>query len=888
MKKTLPSTRPIIAALSSIRTRYSLVTALSLLFLLAAFYIGGRIVLVHMMHDAGAKVKEIGLDVRRLAMKDVSGLYNHAAIVGSDYSLALNLGTPPALESLLGGDKLFTTLAMRFNEKGEFQDGRAIISRSGVQTIYKEDIAVYENLIPGWLEDANSTNIVSSMGVIHILNTGSYVAVTKYQGGGESGYLVLGTPFDSHVFANHINDVLSGMNVRVTTRNHKIPLEPPKASKKGIIAPMLSEALNFYSGGFWDINSGIFEATFTVRDIAGNPMAMLAISLPSTFASVTSVAISRLTLFVTIAGIIIILPIFWVQSHLLLNPLTKMTENVRKIGVDCDATDCPRITWEGRDEFAVLARSVNEMLETISRRNIATALAETRLKSIITCLPDTLAVFDKNGNIVSFPKPPARHSSIPGSFVLNTAIPGFMEGAQIDWSIYGREAETLFRSELKKVFSGGIGSTLRLSAHLAHGAAPANVFEVRFTKMDDHFVLALLRDVTIEANEIAMREENDRRKLIVAKQESMALMAAGIAHDINNILSVILNTAEITLPEIQDPLAQETLHTFRSAIKRGSMMARELMTYAGEVRITLYPCDPAKLLKEALELSRNLIPQNISVEYRAEEDLPAVDADPNQIWKIFLNLIKNASEAMKERLGTLTVAVSNYEMTAERAKGFHSSTILRDGRGLLFTIADTGPGISEDLQKRIFDPYVTTKEGGRGLGLATVGTLVEAHRGGVELVSSPGHGTAFHIYLPASDKPLPVEEVPKKPERAPSSAAKDILLVDDDQGILKTTSILLKASGYNPITASSAKAAIDEFRLRTATLRCVLLDAHIEKVDTIRLIATFRATDDTIPVIVSSGSSPEQMETFFESQPYDAFLAKPYTLTELKDAVDRV
>ena len=866
----------------SIRTRYSLVTAILLLTLLGVFYIGGRIVLVHLMRDAEAQVKDLGFDVRRQTMRDAGVVHGCAVATAATYAAKLAEGERLEIGEFLGGEAPVVTIILRFDGAGNFIEGRNLVLRGGSKPVLREDLYAYEKTLPQWMARAGERekSISASVGLLRVLGRSDYVSVAKYDGGGESGYIVVGTPFDSQIFAAHINDALSGMSIRVTDRHRELPLPPPSSKPSAWphgIAPMLSEALNFYSGGFWDVDAGIFEAVFTVRDIVGNPVSMLAISLPNSFASVTSLAIRRLTLFITIAGIVIILPIFWVQGRLLLNPLTEMTEKVRSIGCKHEMTDCPRLDWHGKDEFALLAMSVNSMLETISRRSIAVAHAEARQKAIITCVPDVLAVFDRNALLISYPKPPAEYAPIPG----------FAEGAAIDWRSYGVDDEDRFRKVLADVFATGAGNALRLRSYLPDGS-PSGIFEVRVSKMDDHFALAMIRDVTAEVIEREVLAESEKRATIVKKQESMSLLAAGIAHDINNILSVILNTTEISLAEISAPAVKETLATVRGAVRRGSAMAKELMTYAGEARIVLTRSDPAALMAEAERIARSLVGPKVSVSCDFPQGLPAVDADPNQFWKVFLNLIKNAAESMRDRTGELRVTTRAFEMTADAAKCFHSVSPVKPGRGVLFTVGDTGPGIPPELISRIFDPYVSTKEGGRGLGLATVSSIVEAHSGGISVESAPGHGTVFKVFLPESRQPAAPKGKVASAGNAGIEADDDIsgntevLVVDDDAGILKTTGIILGAIGYKAITASTSVDAIAEFRRHATTLRCVILDAHVEKVDTLRLLASFRATNPKIPVVISSGSSREQISEMFATQPFDGFLAKPYTLAELK------
>lgn len=225
-------------------------------------------------------------------------------------------------------------------------------------------------------------------------------------------------------------------------------------------------------------------------------------------------------------------------------------------------------------------------------------------------------------------------------------------------------------------------------------------------------------------------------------------------------------------------------------------------------------------------------------------------------------------------------------MTREEAASFVSEHALNAGPGVMFRISDDGPGIPPHILGRIFDPYVSSKSLGRGLGLATVRTIVEAHGGGIRVRSRIDAGTTFEIFLPASTLPEAAPAAPRAQGAAEGAAelSGDVLVVDNDKAILKTTSILLKALKLSPRTACDRHEALAVLRRHATRLRAIVLDAHLGGIDTVRLMRAFRIGAPHVPVIVASGSSEEEIRDMFGESPYDAFLAKPYTLEELKRA----
>ncbi len=187
----------------------------------------------------------------------------------------------------------------------------------------------------------------------------------------------------------------------------------------------------------------------------------------------------------------------------------------------------------------------------------------------------------------------------------------------------------------------------------------------------------------------------------------------------NNVLSVVLNAAE---GAAADPTADTApaLGTIRDAVRRGSSMMHELMTFAGESRMTLMRANPKMVLEDARQLVSRVVGDRVAVAFDVRGDVPDVDVDLNQFWKVFFNIVKNAGEAMGGNAGHVTLAVVPFRMTKEAASAFISEHPLPEGDGVLFRITDDGPGIPERIRSRIFDPYVSSKSLGRGLGLTTV------------------------------------------------------------------------------------------------------------------------------------------------------------------------
>ena len=662
-----------------------------------------------------------------------------------------------------------------------------------------------------------------------------------------------------------------GLDVRRSLEAGRSPLDEKLVRSE---PSFFDVAADFYSGGFWNADKEPVVIELPVKVEDGRVVETRKVSIAKLFSDVARSAIWRLLFAVAIVGIAFVLPIFWFQSRILLNPLTKMTEEIADLGRRTADTDCPRLDWSGKDEFAQLAVSVNRMVETIAAKTVSLANSEASHQALIDGVPDGLVVFDTAGRLVSITKEP--EGVCP--------LSGFFRGEGPSPAVFGAEPVREFTETVAKVVSEGIVGKVRLKVQRPLGvprSVPTRHFEVRLTRLGERFVLAIIRDVTSEVAEHKLRLAAEQRSLDASKRESLTGLAAGIAHDMNNILSIVLNAAEA---EEADPSGDstKTLETIRDAIRRGSGMMRELMTFAGENRMQLQRATPKLVMDDARQLVAGLLKRNIELAVCTDEGAPDVDVDTNQIWKIFFNIVKNAAEAIGTRPGRIEMSASPFRMTASEAVNFLSEGVIPEGEGVLFRVRDDGPGIEPELLGRLFDPYVSTKAVGRGLGLATVRTIVEAHGGGLRVKSVLDRGTDFEIFLPASRLAASVAPAASASAASGGQSGGDILIVDDDDSILKTTAILLKAMGYRTHLARNRREALAVVRRYPQGLKLIVLDARLGGIDTVRLLDAFRIGAPKVPVAVSSGSAADEIAKMFRSHPYDAFLAKPYTLAELK------
>jgi len=253
-------------------------------------------------------------------------------------------------------------------------------------------------------------------------------------------------------------------------------------------------------------------------------------------------------------------------------------------------------------------------------------------------------------------------------------------------------------------------------------------------------------NVALEHLQQAQEEALARQKL-----ESMGLMAGGIAHDFNNLLGSILGSVDLMASEPgDDALRESELGRIKATAIRGAELVHELMIYAGHENPAFEQVDLPALIKEMLHLLRVAIPSRLALKIDLERGLPAIRANPTQLRQVLVNLISNASDAMGGRDGDIHVSTQLI-----RRNGAANGANLPEGDYLRLRVSDMGCGMTRALQAKIFDPFFSTKEAGRGLGLAVVQGIIRTHGGGTKVTSRPGKGTTVEILLPCASTWVP-------------------------------------------------------------------------------------------------------------------------------------
>jgi len=419
---------------------------------------------------------------------------------------------------------------------------------------------------------------------------------------------------------------------------------------------------------------------------------------------------------------------------------------------------------------------------------------------------------------------------------------------------------------------------LQLSLTTSFGQKAA--FETHLVPLRHGGVLVLANDIAERLRHEQEKRTLEQQLLQSQKMEAIGQLAGGMAHDFNNMLTVILANANLALTTLDEAAPQhEELNEIAQAAQRARDLTLKLLTFARRERLSVKDIRAGALLDALTKILERTLDKGICLR-RTGDSEATVRGDENQLLQALVNICNNAADAMPAG-GTLSIGCEQ-----RREQGTCGTCGERfDGRFCVLRISDTGVGMPDKVRKRAIEPFYTTKGAGHGtgLGLSVTHGIIRGHGGHLDIRSEPGEGTTVRLMLPG------VQAAPPDPSNsalAPSyRGSETILVVDDEPAVLRVTGRVLARMGYDPILTRSGSQALELFRRRHAEIALVVLDMLMPEMSGAEVYRQLRAIDPEVKVVLSSGYSEDGQATELLQAGVNAFVQKPFSLRALGRAI---
>ena len=577
----------------------------------------------------------------------------------------------------------------------------------------------------------------------------------------------------------------------------------------------------------------------------------------------------KIAQFFLIYAALLSLLIFFLQFMInkkLSSPVSDIVESISAYGVDGSDGGIPRNKALGTQELVYIIDSINNMIAEVRRSNKTLYESEERLKIILDSIQagillidaETHTIIDANHAAVKILD--ASKEKIIGSVCYqyicpasNGTCPITDLGQNIDSSEYvfpkenGREV-----SILKTVIPIFLESKDCLLCSFV------DISEKK--KLEDHLRQAY-------------------------KMEAIGTLSGGIAHDFNNVLSIILGNAELAIDDIPEwSPARFNLKEIRAASMRAKDVVRQLLNFSRKANEELKPTKIIPVVKDALRFLRATIPTSIEIRQNIRDASDTVLADSTQIHQVILNLGTNAFHAMEETGGILEIGIKNVVFDQVAATPYSD---LIPGKYVQLTVSDTGQGIAPEIRERIFDPYFTTKEIGKGtgMGLSVVLGIVKGHGGAISIDSEPGKGTGIRIFLPMVEREAVTEFVA---EEKLSTGNENILFVDDEESLADLGRMRLEKMGYRVTARTRPAEALELFSFNPDQFDLVITDMTMPQMTGDRLAKEILKIRPDMPIIICTGYHEKITEKKSLETGIKALLLKPVSINNLAKSVRKV
>ena len=389
------------------------------------------------------------------------------------------------------------------------------------------------------------------------------------------------------------------------------------------------------------------------------------------------------------------------------------------------------------------------------------------------------------------------------------------------------------------------------------------------------------------------RQRMERHLLHIQKLESLGTMSGGIAHDFNNLLQAVLGNLELTLMKLpRDASVRHFVDRAITAAERAAKLSGMMLAYSGKGLFKIEKVDLTALVEHNSAMLIATVSKSIRFEMKLDHALPQIMADGDQLLQVIMNLIINASEAIGDANGSITLATGVQEFDQIALNRSLLEEKPATGSYVWMEVSDSGCGMDAATLDKLFDPFFTTKFTGRGLGMSAAQGIIRAHKGAILVESSPGVGTTIQVLFP-------VVVTSENQETSSETTADDmaltairhpdrVLIVDDEEMIREVCTEMLGELGFETIAATGGVEALRIFQEQEGHIELVLLDHSMPGMDGVAVFKELRRISPEIKVLLASGYSEEEVAERFKGLGLDGFIQKPFNLNRLTEVVQQV
>ncbi len=391
-------------------------------------------------------------------------------------------------------------------------------------------------------------------------------------------------------------------------------------------------------------------------------------------------------------------------------------------------------------------------------------------------------------------------------------------------------------------------------------------------------------------------QQSDVQNKMVKYQrlESLGTLAGGITHDLNNVLSIATGNVMLSKQHIYRPEKMKVyLERIEDSCKRASNLCRQILAYAGMDRYTMSKSNPSQLITTMKSMLSALEKHHSAIHYDLDTELPDIKVDSTQLQQVMVNLVNNAYESVPPgSKANITIRTGQLDVTPKYFADAFGTRHSLSGQFTWIEVSDNGVGMDDSTRNRLFEPFFSTKHESRGLGMSATLGIIRGHGGAIKIWSEPNQGTTVRILLPVieagnEDVAAPIIDSLNH-QAAPPTLSGTVLVVDDEDDIREMLRLNLETMGCTVLEAADGEEGIRMYRKHKEDISAILLDMAMPNMDGAEMMEVLESMAQYARIIVISGYSEKIVQGRFSNFKPDAFLYKPFEISELQDCLQSI